>query len=338
MDQRTIVAYLVLKGLSARSIHQDLVARSWGDAMAYSTVARYIHDAHCSPSSQTAAPIAVPSGLDDSDEAILSVLDENPFASVRQLSRLTHIPATTVYPRLTESLGFTARHLGWVPHALSEEQMAQRVELSRELLRILQVQHDRAWHYIVTLDELWLYLSTDHELIWLPHGEKVPERERHTVQSKKFMPTIVWNPRQFHLMNVLPKGCKFNSSHYITEILSPLSEWRSADAHGRTRKLIVHADNARPHVFRQTIDYLERNGMKRALHPPYSPDLAPSDFSLFGYVKGCLADHSFESTDALFGVVQGILEAIEKVTLQAVFLDWMERLWKCIDSNGVYVD
>jgi hypothetical protein len=41
----------------------------------------------------------------------LSALDENPFASVRQLSRLTHIPATTVYRRLTESLGFTARHL-----------------------------------------------------------------------------------------------------------------------------------------------------------------------------------------------------------------------------------
>jgi hypothetical protein len=78
--------------------------------------------------------------------------------------------------------------------------------------------------------------------------------------------------------------------------------------------------------------------MKQAPHPPYSPDLAPSDFYLFGYVKGCLAGHSFESADALFGMVQGILESIEKVTLQAVFLDWMERLSKCIDSNGVSVD
>jgi hypothetical protein len=164
MDQRTIVAYLELKGLSPRSIHQDLVATLGGGAMADSTVARYIHDAHCSPSSQMAAPIAVPSGLDDSDEAILSALDENPFASVRQLSRLTHIPATTVHHRLTESLGFPARHLRWVPHALSEEQRAQRVELSRERLRILQVQvqRDRAWHDVVTLDESWFSLSTDH--------------------------------------------------------------------------------------------------------------------------------------------------------------------------------
>jgi histone-lysine N-methyltransferase SETMAR len=126
------------------------------------------------------------------------------------------------------------------------------------------------------------------------------------------MLTIIWNLRQFHLMNDLLKWCKFNSSHYITEILSPLSEWRSADAHGRTRKLMVHIDNARPHVSRQTIDYLEWNGMKPAPHPPYSPDLALSEFDPFDYVKGCLACHSFESADALFGVIQGILERIEK--------------------------
>jgi histone-lysine N-methyltransferase SETMAR len=176
-------------------------------------------------------------------------------------------------------------------------------------LQILQVERDRAWHDIVTLDESWFSLSTDHAFLWRPQGETVPEPERHTVQSKKFMLTIVWNPRRFRLITVLPKGCKFNSSHYITEILSPLSEWRSADAHGRTRKLMVYADNARPHVSRQTIDYLKRNGMKRAPHPPYSPDLAPSDFYLFCYVKGCLAGHSFENADALFGAVQGILEA-----------------------------
>jgi hypothetical protein len=124
-----------------------------------------LRDTHCWPSSQAATPIAVPSGLDDSDEAILSALDENPFASVHQLSPRTHIPTTTVYRRRTESLGFTARHLRWVPHALSEEQRAQRVDLSRELLRTLQVQRDCAWHDIVTLDKSWFYLSTDHELI-----------------------------------------------------------------------------------------------------------------------------------------------------------------------------
>jgi hypothetical protein len=30
--------------------------------------------------------------------------------------------------------------------------------------------------------------------------------------------------------------------------------------------------------------------MQMAPHPPHSPHLAPSDFSLFGYAEGCLAN------------------------------------------------
>jgi hypothetical protein len=74
--------------------------------------------------------------------------------------------------------------------------------------------------------------------------------------------------------------------------------------------------------------------MKSALHPPYSPDLAPSDFYLFGYVKRCLASLSLEDADQPLAAVEGVLESIEKVTLQAVFLEWMDRLRKCIATNG----
>jgi hypothetical protein len=35
--------------------------------------------------------------------------------------------------------------------------------------------------------------------------------------------------------------------------------------------------------------FLEQNSMKKAFHPPNSPDLASSDFSLFGYVEQLLA-------------------------------------------------
>jgi hypothetical protein len=51
----------------------------------------------------------------------------------------------------------------------------------------------------------------DYEFVWLPRGEKVPGRERHTVQSKKVMLTIVWNPCGFHLIKVLETGRKFNA-------------------------------------------------------------------------------------------------------------------------------
>jgi hypothetical protein len=52
--------------------------------------------------------------------------------------------------------------------------------------------------------------------------------------------------------------------------------------------------------------------MKSTSHPPYSPDLAPSDFYLFGYVKKSLAGLPFEDADQLLAAVEGVLEGIEK--------------------------
>jgi hypothetical protein len=78
--------------------------------------------------------------------------------------------------------------------------------------------------------------------------------------------------------------------------------------------------------------------MKSAPHPPYSPDLAPTDFYPFRYVKRCLAGFSFDNADQFLAAVESILEGIEKVTLQVVFLQWMDQLRKCIATNGEYTE
>jgi hypothetical protein len=78
--------------------------------------------------------------------------------------------------------------------------------------------------------------------------------------------------------------------------------------------------------------------MKSAPDSPHSPDLAPSDFYLFGYVKRCFGDFSFEDADQLLAAIEGVLEVIEKITLHEVFLDWMDRLRKCIATNREYTE
>jgi hypothetical protein len=91
-----------------------------------------------------------------------------------------------------------------------------------------------------------------------------------------------------------------------------LSQWRSIEAAGNGRKLLVHADNARQHTAMGPIQYLTQNRMKSAPHPPYSPDLAPSDFYLFGNVKRCLTGLSFDDADQLLAAGEGFLEGTEK--------------------------
>jgi hypothetical protein len=52
--------------------------------------------------------------------------------------------------------------------------------------------------------------------------------------------------------------------------------------------------------------------METSPHPPFSPDLAPSDVYLVDYVKGCFAGLLFENVDELLEAVHGVLEGIEK--------------------------
>jgi hypothetical protein len=130
-------------------------------------------------------------------------------------------------------------------------------------------------------------------------------------------------------MNGLVKGCKFNNSHYITEGRSSLLEWCSAEVPGSKRKLVVYIDNASPHTRKAMIDFVEQNKMRRVLHSPYSQDLAPSDFYLFGYVKECEAGLMLENADSFFEAIRWVLKDI---------LEWMERLKKCIATNGDYTE
>ncbi|GFY04753.1 histone-lysine N-methyltransferase SETMAR [Trichonephila clavipes] len=57
-----------------------------------------------------------------------------------------------------------------------------------------------------------------------------------------------------------------------------------------TKGVRFHHDNARPHTANRTTALVERFGWEMVSHPPYSPDLAPSDFHLFPELKKTLAE------------------------------------------------
>jgi hypothetical protein len=93
-----------------------------------------------------------------------------------------------------------------------------------------------------------------------------------------------------------------------------------------------------PHTAKLSTQYFNENRMKSPPHPPHSPDLALLDFCLFRHVNRCLAGLSFEDADQLLPAGEGVLEGIEKVTLQAVFLEWPDQLRKSIAINGEHTE
>jgi hypothetical protein len=71
-------------------------------------------------------------------------------------------------------------------------------------------------------------------------------------------------------------------------------------------------------------------------HPPYSPDQAPSDFWLFGYMKVGLAGQSFAEAEGLFEGILAFLEEIQVSELKLVFHHWVERIRRVLNHNGDY--
>jgi histone-lysine N-methyltransferase SETMAR len=154
---------------------------------------------------------------------------------------------------------------------------------------------------------------------------------------QKVMLTLVWDSTEFAVVIVIDSGGKFNAGYYVSKVLTPLSEWWRERGGGNFGKLIVHPDNARPHKATVSQQFMAGNTMVIAAHPPYSPDLAPSDFYLLGHMRGLLRGESFEGGERLLSAAEGILESFEKWTLTKVVLEWMTRLERCIDINGDYV-
>jgi hypothetical protein len=100
MDQQLIVLYFSRKGLSAVTIHDDLVATLGAEAVSYPSVTRYLREAIFASSNPDTLPLPE-HYLDDSDQAILLAFADQPFTSIRELSRFTYLPRTTVHRRST---------------------------------------------------------------------------------------------------------------------------------------------------------------------------------------------------------------------------------------------
>jgi histone-lysine N-methyltransferase SETMAR len=97
----------------------------------------------------------------------------------------------------------------------------------------------------------------------------------------------------------------------MSEVLIRLSEWLCARGGRYFRNLKVHADNARPHKVAVSQQFMARKGIVVAAHPPYSPDLASSDFYLFGHMKDCSRE-SHSRLGQLLSAIKEVSEFLDK--------------------------
>ncbi|GFX18050.1 histone-lysine N-methyltransferase SETMAR [Trichonephila clavipes] len=90
---------------------------------------------------------------------------------------------------------------------------------------------------------------------------------------------------------MLPNSQTLNSDLYCQQLdrLKLVIEQKWPELANR-RGVVFHQDNARPHTSVVTRQNFWEHGWEVLMHPPYSPDLAPSDYHLFLTFQNLLSD------------------------------------------------
>jgi hypothetical protein len=158
------------------------------------------------------------------------------------------------------------------------------------------------------------------------------------ISSEKLMMTIEWNPDGFRVIGVLPKGQKCNADYQCSSVLTKLSKIARQIRNQTRRKLILHADNALPHIAKSRIELCPKLDLPVALHPPHSRDLTISDYFLFGYIKDELKSLSCPSPLHFHRAIKQTVQSIDQSTLMASFDPWIVRAERCIQLDGDYVE
>jgi histone-lysine N-methyltransferase SETMAR len=100
----------------------------------------------------------------------------------------------------------------------------------------------------------------------------------------------------------------------------------------------LHHDNARPDCSAQTQEAITNLKFTVIPHPPYSPDLTPSDFRLFTKLKETLKGQHFLSEAEFEAAVCKWISIQPEIFFMDGMNKWIGRLKKCVGVNGDCVE
>ena len=105
-----------------------------------------------------------------------------------------------------------------------------------------------------------------------------------------------------------------------------------------TKGVVLLHDNARTHTAARTNALIKLFNWEIFDHPPYSPDLAPSDYHLFTKMKVWLATRRFHTNEELMDGVNNWLHNLAAPFFDEGLQKLVSRYDKCLNVDGNYVE
>lgn len=270
---------------------------------------------------------------------------ENRKITINTIAESLKLSYGTTYTAITKYIGFEKVNARWVPSKLTDAQKSARVESCVNLLRVWKLKWFELKSRIITSDETWVSYntaptaSTSRE--WRLPGENPPERARLQSNRKKVMLTVFWDCKGVIMTDYFVQRAKKGMDGlYYSELIEKLYQTLAKKRRGmRQKNPILLIDNAPIHNDQRVIDILSKKNFEILEHPPYSPDLAPSDYYLFKFLKNWLRSRAaFDNLEQIKQEIDAWFDAKPASFYERAFDLLKEKISIVSQSDGNYLE
>ena len=115
---------------------------------------------------------------------------------------------------------------------------------------------------------------------WLSPGKQATPCMKQDLYPHKTMLCVWWDREGIIHYELLEQNQTVNTELYAQQ-MEQLNTAIQAKRPNRQHGVLLLHDNACPHIANMTKEAIQTHGWEVLPHPPYSPDLAPTDFHLF---------------------------------------------------------
>lgn len=272
----------------------------------------------------------------DTSDRVIELVTSNPGLTISEIEHMTGLSHGTVWNRL-HAAGFSNKRNIWLPHDLTDRQLMKRVDVCDLLLK--KNSKEPFLKRLITGDEKWiLYRNATQKKSWVPKGAQATAVPKAEIHQKKVMLSCWWDCKGVVFFELLPEGQTINTDVYCRQLddLKAAVATKRPELANRKRVVFQH-DNARPHTSLGSRLKLTEFGWDVVPHPPYSPDLAPSDYHLFRSLQNSLDGETFRSIEDIKNHLVWFFDNKNKSFWEKGILSLPERWANVIEQQGQYI-